>query len=73
MIFAHMTNTKNCVRLLSLMIMTSPTISTVLVSVVKQSLYRDICPYLKPLYIQIDIVSPMLLIEYPIWPLILPQ
>lgn len=71
MIFAHMTNTKNCVRLLSLM--TSPTISTVLVSVVKQSLYRDICPDLKPLYIQIDIVSPMLLIEYPIWPLILPQ
>lgn len=71
MIFAHMTNTKNCVRLLSLM--TSPTISTVLVSVVKQTLYRDIFVHIYNLYIQIDIVSPMLLIGYPIWPLILPQ
>lgn len=47
--------------------------SMILVIIVKHLLYRDICPYLTFIYIQIDIVSHTRLIEYPIWPLLIPR
>lgn len=70
MIFAHMTNTKNCVRLLSLRL---SLLFRQFWSVLSNNHSIEIFVHIYNLYIQIDIVSPMLLIEYPIWPLILPQ
>lgn len=70
MIFAHMTNTKNCVRLLSLRL---SLLFRQFWSVLSNNHSIEIFVQIYNLYIQIDTVSPMLLIEYPIWPLILPQ